>query len=185
MRVERGHEAPVVVNRGREIDAARRAEIEREARDRRHLDIDEDRRHSYFWFGFHPGMFLHVLPPDYSQVYVGGVPYFYDQGVYYQSSPSGYVVVSPPVGAIVPALPPGAETVVAGSTVFYYAAGAFYLPQPQGYLVVAPPLGVTVTTLPPGAVPVVIRGAQYYQADGAYFLPVMEAGVTVYTTVQP
>ncbi len=168
---------------GREM-AVRRGEIEHEA-NRRHSAIDEDWRHAYHWYGYHPGMIIGTLPPDNVPVYLGGIPYYYDQGVYYQSTPSGYVVVAPPQGVIVPALPPGAEAVAAGSTVYYYAAGAFYLPQPQGYLVVAPPLGVTVSSLPPGAVPVIINGVQYYQFQGAYFLPVMQGGVVVYTTVQP
>ncbi len=165
-------------------DARRHAELEHAERNR-HLDIDADRRHSYFWYGYHPGMIINALPPAYTQVYVGGIPYYYDQGVYYEASPSGYVVVAPPPGAVVPSLPPGAEAVAAGSTVYYYAGGAFYLPQPQGFLVVNPPLGVTVTELPPNATPVIINGMQYYQAGGAYFLPIMQGGVTVYTTVQP
>ncbi len=180
-----GEPRQVYQNRGREFDAERRADIAREAHDRRRWDIDEDRHHGEFWYGFHPGMILNTLPSGYAQIYVGSNPYFYDQGVYYQSTPSGYTVVTPPLGAVVPALPPGAEAVPAGPTIYYYAAGAFYLQQPQGFVVVAPPLGITVATLPPGAVPVVINGVQYYQADGVYFMPVMQNGVTVFATVRP
>jgi hypothetical protein len=151
----------------------------------RHWDIDEDRHHSYFWFGFHPGMVIGTLPLGYSQVYVGGNPYYYDQGVYYQPGSSGYVVVNPPVGALVAQLPPGAEAIQVGPTVYYYVAGAFYVQQPQGYAVVAPPLGITVGELPPAATQVVVNGRVYYQADGAYFQPVMQNGVTVYMTAQP
>ena len=198
--VNRGREAEVnrgrggEVNRGREAEVrrgepernfVRPAEIERENRERRHEDIDEDRRHAFSWFGYRPGMIISTLPPDYAPIYVDNTPYYYDQGVYYESNPSGYVVVNPPLGAIVPNLPPGAQAVAAGSTVYYYAGGAFYLPQPQGYMVVTPPPGLTVTQLPPNAAPVVINGVQYYQADGAYFLPQMEGGVTVYVTVRP
>lgn len=154
-------------------------------RDHWHEDLDDERRQGFYWYGFNPGMIINTLPPDYSQLYVGGNPYYYDQGVYYQPGPSGYVVVSPPMGAVVPALPPGAETIQVGPTLFYYAAGAFYTQVPQGFLVVAPPLGVTVDMLPPGAVPVNINGMIYYQADGAYFMPEIQDGITVYTTVQP
>jgi hypothetical protein len=178
------HASEVAVNRGHEPERGR-VEMDRMARDRRHFDIDEDRWHSYHWFGYHPGMIISALPAGYLSIYVGGSPYYYDQGVYYESDPTGYVVVTPPLGATVPALPPGAEPVAVGSLIYYFAAGAFYQQQPQGFMVVTPPLGVTVSVLPQGAVPVVIHGMQYYQAEGAYFMPNMQGGVTVYTTVQP
>ncbi len=185
VRREQEH-TPAVISRPRqERQLERHVEIEHATREHRHEDIDRDRWHSYPWYGFHPGMIAPALPPGYESIYVGGTPYYYDQGVYYESGPSGYVVVTPPVGAAVPALPPGAEAVPVGSTVYYYAGGAFYQQQPQGFMVVTPPLGVTVSELPPGAAPVLINGIQYYQAEGAYFMPSMQGGVTVYTTVQP
>jgi len=45
------------------------------------------------------GIFLPVLPPDYATVWVGSVPYYYADGVYYNVAPGrGYVVVAPPPG---------------------------------------------------------------------------------------
>jgi len=169
----------------RGIEAERHEHLEDAARERRRWDIDDERRHSYSWFGFHPGMVLNVLPPGYSQVYVAGNPYYYDQGVYYQSAPSGYLVVTPPVGAIVAQLPPGAEGIPYGPTVYYYGAGAFYVQTPQGFMVVTPPPGMAVTDLPPNAQQVMMNGVLYYQADGTYFLPQMQNGVTVYVTARP
>jgi len=57
------------------------------------------------------GLFLTVLPPFYSTVWVGGVPYYYADNVYYQWQPSanGYVVVEPPAGADQPSAPPQAS----------------------------------------------------------------------------
>jgi hypothetical protein len=158
---------------------------EREAHVYRNWDLDEERRHAFFWSGYYAGMPVITLPHGYISVQVGGVPYDYYDGVFYQPGQSGYVVVSPPVGALVPALPPGAEAVVAGPYTYYYAGGAFYIQQPQGFQVVPPPLGITVPYLPAGAATVSINGVLYYQASGAYFLPVMENGATVFTTVQP
>jgi len=160
-------------------------EIERETRDRRRWDLDDERRHAYFWAGFYAGMPVVTLPPGYVTLYVGGNPYDYYDGVFYQPSQSGYVVTTPPIGAVVPALPPGAEPIVVGSTVYDYAGGGFYVQQPQGFVVVPPPIGVTVSYLPPGAVPVTLNGVLYYQADGVYFLPVMQDGSTAFTVVQP
>jgi Family of unknown function (DUF6515) len=178
-----GEEHRFLPRTGREIEPEQH--WREEAREHRHFDFDEDRRHAYFWSGITAGAFFNALPTGYMPIYVGGNPYYYYQGAYYEPEASGYVAVTPPIGAVVPTLPPGAEPVVVGQTVYYYAGGAFYLQQPQGFAVVAPPLGVTVTSLPPGATPVYIRGGLYYQAGGAYFLPNMQGGVTVYTTVQP
>jgi hypothetical protein len=170
-------------NRAREFDRGRVSE--RVIRERRHLDLDGDRRQAFHWRHFHPGMIVDVLPFGYVPIYVGGVTYFYYQGVFYEPATSGYVVVAPPVGLIVPTLPPGAEAIVAGGSLYYYAAGIFYVPHPKGYQVVPAPLGVTVSFLPLDAVPVTVNGRFYYQARGVYYLPVMQDGVTVYLTAQP
>ena len=180
--VERGRQ----MERGREIEGERREAFEHEARERRHLDIDADRHHLYYWSGFAPGAVIGTLPLGYAPLYVGATPYYYYQGVYYQNSPSGYVVVTPPTGATVAELPPGAESIPVGNVMYYYAGGAFYVQQPQGgFMVVAPPMGITVDSLPDGASPVNINGVLYYQANGAYFLPEMQGGVTVYQSVRP
>jgi hypothetical protein len=64
-------------------------------------------------------------PRGYHPVYVGPVTYAYHGGVFYQPAPSGYVVIAPPVGAIVPVLPPGAaHTVING--VSYYVVNTYY-----------------------------------------------------------
>jgi Family of unknown function (DUF6515) len=180
---ERGFEArPVERFGGERAEQFRRGEEWREHRD---LGIDGDLRHSYPWFGFSPGVAIQTLPPDYFQFDLGGNPYYYGQGLYYQPGPSGYVVVTPPIGALVPQLPPVAEAISVGQVLYYYAAGAFYVQEPRGFRVVTPPLGITVTELPPGAVPVTLHGLLYYQADGAYFQPMIQNGVTVYLTVRP
>ena len=149
------------------------------------MDIDEERRQSFFWSDFHAGMRIGRLPDGYRRIGVRGHPFFYYEGVYYDDGPSGYVIVAPPVSAIISDLPPGTETVVVGGTVYFYAGGAFYVQQSDGsFVVVAAPLGVTVVLLPPDAVSVVINGIVYYQADGTFYLPVMQNGVTAYLTVQ-
>jgi hypothetical protein len=55
-----------------------------------------------------PGLFLTVLPPFYTTVWVGGAPYYYADNVYYQWQPgaNGYAVVEPPEGADQPSGPP-------------------------------------------------------------------------------
>jgi hypothetical protein len=175
--------APVMVDRAREQTQSPARTSAGEA-DRRRMDIDEDRRQSFFWSDYHAGMRIDRLPDGYRRIGLRGHFYFYFEGVFYDDEPSGYVCVAPPVDADISDLSPGAETVVVNGTVYYYAAGAFYVQQSDSsYVVVAAPMGVTVSLLPPDAAPVAINGTVYYQADGTYYLPVMQNGVTAYLTV--
>jgi uncharacterized protein DUF6515 len=79
-----------------------------------YLDLTFGRQHFFFrsgvWFraqgpryvvvGPPVGIRLGVLPPSYSTVFIGGVPYYYANGIYYTPVPntSEYVVVNPPAG---------------------------------------------------------------------------------------
>jgi hypothetical protein len=51
------------------------------------------------------GLVIGVLPPYYSTVWFGGIPYYYANNVYYSWQPdqNGYAVVDPPDGADAPA----------------------------------------------------------------------------------
>lgn len=54
------------------------------------------------------GLAIGVLPPYYTTVWIGGIPYYYADNAYYTWSPeaNGYVVVEPPAGADAPGTPP-------------------------------------------------------------------------------
>ena len=54
--------------------------------------------------GLTVGAIIATLPPHYSVIYVGGVPYYYDGAYYYRTCPGGYVVVTNPT-VVVPAVP--------------------------------------------------------------------------------
>ena len=88
------------------------------------------------------GSFFASLPREHTRIIVNGVPYYYYDGVYYAACPNGYVIVNPPMGAVVPAIPAGMIPVVVGSTTYYYAGGVYYLQQPNGYVAVSPPASV-------------------------------------------
>jgi hypothetical protein len=57
------------------------------------------------------GVFISVLPPAYTTVYFGGLPYYYSNNVYYSWSAdrNAYEVVTPPAAAA-PASSPAAST---------------------------------------------------------------------------
>jgi hypothetical protein len=59
-----------------------------------------------------PGLVVSVLPPYYSTVWIGGVPYYYADNVYYTAQPDqgGYAVVDPPDNADAPSPPPAPDS---------------------------------------------------------------------------
>ena len=119
----------------RSVNVHHNVDVHRNVNVHRDVDIDIDRH----WFrpGFGVGVAAGavagtaagiaigaaVAAPTrgYLPVYYGGVNYAYYGGYYYQPAATGYVVVKPPLGAIVPTLPPGATaTTVNGQTYFVY-----------------------------------------------------------------
>ncbi|KKL98486.1 hypothetical protein LCGC14_1823950 [marine sediment metagenome] len=68
-----------------------------------------------------------IRPRYYAPVVVFGTTYYYWGGVYYVASGSRYVVVNPPVGAVVYAIPAPTTVVYADSQPYYYIDGAYYV----------------------------------------------------------
>ena len=64
------------------------------------------------------GVIVPALPPGYTVVYYGSLPYYYANDVYYVQQPTGYEVVAPPPVAAAPA--PGAPA----PAVWYYCDSA-------------------------------------------------------------
>jgi len=169
----------------------RRIESGREFNTRRnvfvHRDVDVDVHRHHDWDDFHFHRHFRVLPFGFVALAVGGLPFYYADGIYYQpADDGGYQEVYPPVGATIPGLPDGAIAIDANGTTYYYAGGAFYVQQPDGtYALVPTPMGVIVPDLPPGAVPVNISGTTAYQFDNVYYEPVFVNGVMQYQTFVP
>jgi hypothetical protein len=151
-----------------------------------HHDVDADIHAHHFWNDFSYRHHWGALPLGYFALTLGGTPYFYDDGIYYQAADGGYDEVYPPVGAAVPQLPDGACEIDANGQAYYYAGGAFYVQQPDGtFVTVPPPIGVVVPELPPGTIQVLLNGTVAYQFNGIYYEPVFVNGVTQYQTVMP
>jgi len=148
-------------------------------------DVDADVGRRHFWNDFRFGARHRGLRPGFVQLYVGGIPFFYDDGIYYQQAGDEYQEVYPPVGADVQGLPDGTIEIDAGNLTYYYAGGAFYVQQDGGYVIAPPPIGVAVPELPPGAVQVSYNGGVAYQFNGVYYQPEFVDGVTQYVTFQP
>ena len=84
-----------------------------------------------------------VLPAGHLRLSVGGSPFFYHGGVFYQPQGSVYVVVSAPIGARVGSLPTGFVSFSIGARRYYRLNATYYLyePKTQEYVVVAEPEG--------------------------------------------
>jgi hypothetical protein len=188
--VQRPVEAPRSTEPPRGVEAPRSIEPPRGGIDQHqhfigHHDVDVDVGGQRFWHGFVFGARIHGLRPGYFQLSVNGLPYFCDDGIYYQQVGDDYQEVYPPVGADVQELPDGAIEVDAGNGVYYYAGGAFYVQQDGGYVIVPAPIGVIVPELPPGAVQTSVGGWLAYQFNGTYYQPQFVDGVTQYVTISP
>ena len=94
-------------------------------------------------------------------VSIAGASLLYSAGMFYRSTPAGYVVVPAPMGAVVPALPPGYTVVYMGGTPYYYYGNAYYTVAPNGYVVTAPPaVAAAPVAVAPSVAPVSAPAAQ-------------------------
>ena len=141
-----------------------------------------------------PGYVVRSIPRVALTLTLGGLLFYYSDGVYYRHHPSGYVVAVPPVGLIVPSLPLGYVVYVRHGITYYYYADVYYVwdTPHRGYRVVeAPDLdddyqpGDVVEVLPDGAYSVTIDGVQYYRYHGVYFLQSIQRDRIVYIVVTP
>jgi hypothetical protein len=95
--------------------------------------------HVYYSIGFH----LTALPHGYVRIVVGGLPYYYSEGVYYRYTSGAYVVVTAPIGAVVSTLPVGFIAFSLGAITYYYINETYYIwdEDSEAYVVVEEPAG--------------------------------------------
>ena len=116
-------------------------------------------------------------------VEIGGIPYLYDQGIFWLQQGTDYLVVTAPAGAVVGALPRGAVPVPGGGASLWYFFGTFFARSDGGYTVVRPPAGVNVYYLPDGYTTEKAGGADVYRFGETLFKPVFIQGVLAYQVV--
>lgn len=85
------------------------------------------------------GRTVHRLPPHSLVIRSKDRDFLYCQGLFYRHTPSGYVIIEPPIGAIVPVLPQGYTRVIIDQRPFFYYADSYYVATSAGYQVVASP----------------------------------------------
>ncbi|WP_281559819.1 DUF6515 family protein [Thalassomonas sp. RHCl1] len=82
-----------------------------------------------------------VLPSGYRKLLVRGTPFYFNAGVFYRTSPSGYVVVKAPLGARVHTLAPGYVSFTLGVKRYFHVNATYYLKEKDSYVVVEKPEG--------------------------------------------
>ncbi len=102
---------------------------------------DDDRRFYRYHDHPHYGLHMHYLPDGCFTVWVGGMRYYYYDGVYYRYAGYGdYVIVPPPAGAVVTAIPSDFQPVVINGMTYYFNDGIYYVYTRHGYRVVEQPV---------------------------------------------
>jgi hypothetical protein len=114
--------------------------------------------HGFYRWHDHPhyGWHFHHLPGGYFTIWAGGVKYYYYDGLYYTYVGDGdYVLVNPPVGAVVTTIPSDFQPVIINGVTYYVNNGIYYVYTPHGYQIVANPVTVTPVSATVVAAPVV------------------------------
>jgi hypothetical protein len=151
------------------------------------------------------GLQLNVLPNGYYGFSIGPTPYYYYNGTYYQPYGTGYMVIPPPMGAIVYQLPRGAALTQIDGENYYEYNGTYYK---QGvdsenkfsYTVVSADgvvnqdadvnqastkVAYKTDELPDHCRPVVVDGERLYAtASGQYYKKVFEGDKVYYELVE-
>jgi hypothetical protein len=141
-----------------------------------------------------PGYTIRTIPKVAVTVTLGSLVYYYADGIYYRRHHSGYIVIVPPIGLIVPVLPLGYTVFQLYGGTYYYYAGVYYVwdidhrayrvvDVPDEYVEYQP--GDIIDKLPDGAYTVTIDGVQYYRYGGVYFLQSIQGDRVVYVVVTP
>ncbi|QTE57575.1 DUF6515 family protein [Mucilaginibacter rubeus] len=117
-----GLTAPADAQRGGRMTAFNRTAF--------HLRPDAMAVHAGF---YHPyvypriGVVVHSLPGGYYSFFWNTYPYYYYDGLFYQSYADGsYKVAAPPIGAEVPSLPIGAEILTIDGNPYWVYKGIYY-----------------------------------------------------------
>lgn len=86
--------------------------------------------------GGHKYRKVRVLPSGHITVVVKRNRYYYHRGMFFRKSRAGFIIVAPPIGAIVPVLPAEHVILVFGGIPYYCFDSVYYRECPSGYLIV-------------------------------------------------
>ncbi|HEX38264.1 MAG TPA: hypothetical protein ENG70_05350 [Candidatus Cloacimonetes bacterium] len=145
----------------------------------------------YYWRIWPPfGFRISWLPPYYYDFWWDGIRYYYYCNVYYiyEDDDEKFIVVRPPIGAMVETLPEYSEKLIIEGETYFLADGVQYkavlvndeiwfqvikVVDDTEYDVVQLPVGAVVDTIPNDRELIVIEGETYFIADNVQYKPVI------------
>lgn len=85
---------------------------------------------------------IDILPQGSITINVGDETYYYCKGIFYQKIvlEQKYVIVPPPIGAVVFTIPQGYQLMLINGTTYYEYEGVYYKRDLEGYKVIYPPV---------------------------------------------
>jgi hypothetical protein len=85
---------------------------------------------------------IDILPQGFITINVGDETYYYCKGIFYQKimQVQKYVVVPPPIGAMVFNIPQGYQLILIDGAAYYESQGVYYKRTLEGYRVIYPPV---------------------------------------------
>ena len=126
-------------------------------------------------------------PPGktYVQLAVNGTTYYYSEGVFYQYSPNGYVIVKSPKGAVIPSLPEGYMPVTINGKSYYCYQNTYYVPAQGGYMVAGSPFESQSRPAPAQATPAATKTTTTTTTTTAQPVTVVRGGPVIVEQVPP
>ncbi len=97
-----------------------------------------------------------ALSDGFFSIFLGSSRFYVSEGIYYRRERQGYVVVDPPIGAVIREIPPYSRVMVINGVPYYTYNGVFYQYTPRGYMVIDQSALAPVTVMPvvqPAAAP--------------------------------
>ena len=161
----------------------------------RHHGRYNSRYYSYPRYGYAPRTSISViarLPFGAVSLNFGNRYYHYYNGIYYRPYNSGYAIVEPPIGIIVPTLPYGAAHIIIGSHPYYHYGNIYYAPYGNRYKVVEEPGDIEISSVGDEQSnatageyeKVILEGKTYYKKGNKYYkATVNKDGEIVYEEV--
>lgn len=125
-------------------------------------------KHYSYRYKDHPrlGWSISWIPDTSFSIRLGSARYYYDDGLYYSRLGTQYVLVSPPIGAVVRSIPSDYRPVIISGVKYYEDCGTYYVYTRYGYQVVAPPIEfVTAQVAPTATVNVIPQHAEVVSSD--------------------
>lgn len=85
------------------------------------------------------GAVVRNLPRDHRVIRHRDLRFYFSGGTWYRPLGSRFVVVAPPIGAVVPILPLGYMALTIGGRPYYRYDDAYYVRHDRGFMVIEPP----------------------------------------------